>query len=471
MRRGSTSPGGYRQPLPGHPQDRRRAGWGPSTPASTSRSARSVAIKILHPAYSTQQDLVERFRREARAASRIGHPHIIDVTDFGATEDGCAYFVMEHLDGIDLADVLSHERRLEPRRAPARSPSRSAARWRPRTPPASSTAISSRRTSSSSRATGRPTSSRCSTSASPAALGRARGASPTRAWPWGRPSTWRPSRREGGAVDQRSDIYSVGALIYEMVSGVRRRRCRATSELHPRRAGCKADVPEELDRIVVRALEPDPAPLPEHGAARIRPGEVAVRAPARRLRAAGPARSGARRRAGGLATRTRRQAATHPRADSPVGHAAPVRPRRCRRPPAAGHAATRERARGGHRRRRRSRARPAIRAAAGGTRGPFAALALVGVAAVTIYRRLPWNAHARQSPPRLRPRLRPRRPATPIAGPSACAPGWPRSNGCWPRGFGFAQLPALQAQLARLRADGGDRDRRHAGDARQGARW
>ena len=78
---------------------------------------KGVAIKILHPAYSTQQDLVERFRREARAASRIGHPNIVDVTDFGSTEDGCAYFVMEHLDGIDLADVLSHERRLDATRS------------------------------------------------------------------------------------------------------------------------------------------------------------------------------------------------------------------------------------------------------------------------------------------------------------------------------------------------------------------
>ena len=39
------------------------------------------------------------------------------MTDFGETEDGCAYFVMEHLDGIDLADALSHERRLAPERA------------------------------------------------------------------------------------------------------------------------------------------------------------------------------------------------------------------------------------------------------------------------------------------------------------------------------------------------------------------
>ncbi len=47
----------------------------------------------------------------------MGHPHIIDVTDFGSTEDGCAYFVMEHLEGLDLADVLAREGSLEPARA------------------------------------------------------------------------------------------------------------------------------------------------------------------------------------------------------------------------------------------------------------------------------------------------------------------------------------------------------------------
>src|SRR5204862_7951598 len=78
---------------------------------------KTVAVKILRRQYSGDKQLVERFRREARAASRVGHPHIIDVTDFGTTEDGCAYFVMELLEGIDLADVLSHERRLDPTRA------------------------------------------------------------------------------------------------------------------------------------------------------------------------------------------------------------------------------------------------------------------------------------------------------------------------------------------------------------------
>ena len=68
-----------------------------------------MAIKILHPVYGRLPDLVERFRREARAASRIGHPHIVDVTDSGTTDDGSFYFVMEYLEGEELASVIDRE--------------------------------------------------------------------------------------------------------------------------------------------------------------------------------------------------------------------------------------------------------------------------------------------------------------------------------------------------------------------------
>jgi serine/threonine protein kinase len=67
---------------------------------------RKVALKILHPLYSRAHDIAERFRREARAASRIGHPHIVEVLDFGTTEDGCLYIAMEFLDGRDLGQLL-----------------------------------------------------------------------------------------------------------------------------------------------------------------------------------------------------------------------------------------------------------------------------------------------------------------------------------------------------------------------------
>src|ERR1019366_5753463 len=76
-----------------------------------------VAIKVLHPAYSRTPDLVERFRREARAASRIEHPNVVSVTDFGTTDDGSLFFVMEYIEGIELGLLIHREGAIPPVRA------------------------------------------------------------------------------------------------------------------------------------------------------------------------------------------------------------------------------------------------------------------------------------------------------------------------------------------------------------------
>jgi serine/threonine protein kinase len=76
-----------------------------------------VAVKVLRDSFTSRPDVVERFRQEAKSASRIGHPNIIDVSDFGETPSGASYIVMEMLTGEDLADILARERVLSPARA------------------------------------------------------------------------------------------------------------------------------------------------------------------------------------------------------------------------------------------------------------------------------------------------------------------------------------------------------------------
>src|SRR5690606_15710074 len=67
---------------------------------------KKVAVKVLHPRFARYEDAVKRFLREARAASSINHPNIVDVTDFGPTQDGGVYFVMEYLEGTSLEDLI-----------------------------------------------------------------------------------------------------------------------------------------------------------------------------------------------------------------------------------------------------------------------------------------------------------------------------------------------------------------------------
>ncbi len=77
---------------------------------------RDVALKFLDPALTENERLRKRFLGEARAANQINHEHIIDITDFGETEDGIVYMVMEYLEGVALEDEIDRKP-LELRRA------------------------------------------------------------------------------------------------------------------------------------------------------------------------------------------------------------------------------------------------------------------------------------------------------------------------------------------------------------------
>jgi eukaryotic-like serine/threonine-protein kinase len=75
---------------------------------------KTVAIKILHRELAVDETFVERFRREARAASRLDHPNSIRVFDFGQEPDGLLYLAMEYVEGHDLFTVLSERGPLPP---------------------------------------------------------------------------------------------------------------------------------------------------------------------------------------------------------------------------------------------------------------------------------------------------------------------------------------------------------------------
>ena len=104
---------------------------------------RAVAVKFLHPWIAAQKTFLSRFENEAKAMSRLLHPHCVSVIDFGV--EGSPYLVMDFVTGRTLRDLMLEEPAAGRR---ARCASRSSC-WpasRTRTSRGSSTAISSPRT-------------------------------------------------------------------------------------------------------------------------------------------------------------------------------------------------------------------------------------------------------------------------------------------------------------------------------------
>ena len=87
--------------------------------------ARRVALKVLHPHLANDAELRGRFRREAQVVAMLGHPNVVQISDFQTHEGEPSFLVMELLHGENLRDLLKRTAQLPPERtAPAKVPTR-----------------------------------------------------------------------------------------------------------------------------------------------------------------------------------------------------------------------------------------------------------------------------------------------------------------------------------------------------------
>jgi serine/threonine-protein kinase len=92
-----------------------QGGMGAVYEGENTRIRRRVAIKTLHGSVSSRADVVQRFEREAQAAGRIGSDHIVEVLDMGDLPDGTRFMVMEFLEGVTLGERIVKRGRIPPR--------------------------------------------------------------------------------------------------------------------------------------------------------------------------------------------------------------------------------------------------------------------------------------------------------------------------------------------------------------------
>ena len=94
---------------------------------------KTLVVKLIKPELVTSAEIVRRFQREARAASNLNHPNIVQVFDLGQTDDGTLYIAMEFIDGPSLKKAIQTSRGLSwPRSSAPCRPSSSLGKRRPK---------------------------------------------------------------------------------------------------------------------------------------------------------------------------------------------------------------------------------------------------------------------------------------------------------------------------------------------------
>ncbi|MBL8936718.1 MAG: protein kinase [Archangium sp.] len=234
---------------------------------------KQFAVKVMLPALSSDQEFVNRFKREAISASRIGQLNIIDISDFGQTEDeGRFYFVMEFLDGVTIASLLHREGKmpllrmvnvaLQTARALAAAHAQGIVH---RDMKPENVMVLQR--------PGQPDFVKVlDFGVAKVSKGPGEGGQTQLGMVVGTPQYMSPEQAMGVAVDARTDTYALGLIFYEMLTGTPTYQGdtasilmvkQVTEPAPPFPEALAATLPAALNDLIFQMLEKDPKNRPE----------------------------------------------------------------------------------------------------------------------------------------------------------------------------------------------------------------
>src|SRR4030095_1347782 len=239
---------------------------------------RPVAIKVLHQRLVEDEAARVRFQIEARAAVHLRHSNAVSVTDFGQTSEGCVYIVMELLEGRTLREILNREAPIETARAISMMLQ-------------ASDAVAAAHEAGIIHRDLKPSNILVTQSADQPAVvkvldfGIAKFAPddeddeeattlPQTSSVIGTPRYMSPEQYKGCELTPATDVYSLGVILYEMLTGMVPFSGATPEEIAEKHANLPphspreivAAIPEDVERIVLHALEKQPADRPANAA-------------------------------------------------------------------------------------------------------------------------------------------------------------------------------------------------------------